>query len=195
MKIEHQVYRDLKSLGLVHDESLELYADRTRDKEIRVFRDRNSGVVLLEQVVIDQEYYAGKKRTSYRQQDQACTTNRGSTIVSAAIDDDDNNRRFAQFESLIQGARLCDFGAGAGAFAGLCLDIASEVYAVEPERDSASAIEQQFGQRIRVAAQLDELPGRFEVITAFHVLEHLEYQLDTLREFHERLEGVADHTL
>ena len=69
----------------------------------------------------------------------------------------------------LPGRRLLDFGAGACGFLLKAKTLAAEVVGVEPE---ARVIETWKG-KLNIAPDLDNVSGKFDIITAFHVVEHL----------------------
>lgn len=84
--------------------------------------------------------------------------------------------------------RLLDVGAGTGYFAAHMRDLGWDVTALEPDEGARSAAMKRAGLEIRPLEQLAELPaGQFDVITLWHVLEHVYEPWDYLRRFHALL--------
>ena len=83
--------------------------------------------------------------------------------------DADDERRFNMLRGALPGRRLLDFGAGACGFLLKAKTLAAEVVGVEPE---ARVIETWKG-KLNIAPDLDNVSGKFDIITAFHVVEHL----------------------
>lgn len=84
----------------------------------------------------------------------------------------DDQRRAEFLANKLAGRRVLDFGCGAGGFLVRAAPYAANATGIEPER--------RLGDHFRrlglsVHADLDQLPphARFDIITAFHVVEHL----------------------
>lgn len=95
----------------------------------------------------------------------------------------DSMRRFRFTQNIIEGKSVLDFGCGAGGYLVLAKDIATTVEGVELEqvmRDGLNA------EGIRCASSLDDV-GSFDVITMFHVLEHLDEPLMYLEKMKKHL--------
>lgn len=92
-------------------------------------------------------------------------------LREAAADDE---RRFKFLQQMLIGKKTLDFGCGAGGFLLKARTMASAVEGVEPEL----RLQAHFAQsQLKVHKRLDDITAsesaRFEMITAFHVLEHL----------------------
>ncbi len=97
-------------------------------------------------------------------------------IKETARDDD---RRFRWLRALIPGKSILDFGCGAGMFLKRTIGIAKSVSGIEPEKRLKAHFDK---QGLRVAHSLVELKERFDIITMFHVLEHLRDPVQVLKE-------------
>ena len=92
-------------------------------------------------------------------------------LRDAAVDDE---RRFRWLEPRLVGKKLLDFGCGAGGFLLKARMLAADVSGVEPE----SRLHPHFtASRLRVFPGIDDVAqasiGSFDLVTAFHVVEHL----------------------
>lgn len=87
----------------------------------------------------------------------------------------DDERRFQYLESALPNRRLLDFGCGAGGFLLRAPELAATVHGVELETRLSSHYE---NHELTVFQNLSDIPkpysrGGYDVITMFHVIEHL----------------------
>ena len=93
---------------------------------------------------------------------------------------EDTDRRFAQFSHEIEGKDILDFGCGTGDFLLKAKSIAKSVTGIEPER----RLNQYFKHNnLTVYNSIDDMPEdkTFDVITLFHVLEHIKDPVSMLK--------------
>lgn len=95
----------------------------------------------------------------------------------------DDQRRFRMLQPLLVNKTLLDFGCGAGGFLNLAKPVASEVAGVELEK----RVSEHWGARLAVHSGLDKVDKKFDVVTAFHVVEHLNDPREVLRQLGHRL--------
>jgi SAM-dependent methyltransferase len=83
--------------------------------------------------------------------------------------------RARQLDGLLSpGARTLDFGAGSGEFVALMLDRDHDAHGFEPGETYAKHARERLGERIRHTNWQDASYGpEFDLVTCFHVLEHL----------------------
>jgi len=91
----------------------------------------------------------------------------------------DDQRRFEMLRPALVNRRVLDFGCGAAGFLHLAQSVATEVVGVELQR---SVREHTSNANIRIAGSIGTASGVFDVITAFHVVEHLSDPLPVIRE-------------
>lgn len=93
---------------------------------------------------------------------------------------EDTERRYGQFKAIIRGKDILDFGCGIGDFLIRSKKIARSVYGVEPEIKHVPYYKE---HGIDVYSSLKEIPKEkyFDVITLFHVLEHLKDPVSMLK--------------
>ena len=91
--------------------------------------------------------------------------------------EEDDNRRYQFIKEKITNKAVLDFGCGIGGFLSMAENSARMVAGVELE----TALQSSFQQRkLNVFSNLNLVRGRYNVITAFHVIEHLANPKDTL---------------
>jgi len=93
----------------------------------------------------------------------------------------DDERRFRYLHNFLRNADVLDFGAGNGGFLRLAKQDARSVTAVELDREASLLFER---NNIPHHRFLKDIPAnkRFNLITAFHVIEHLKNPIDFLKE-------------
>ena len=86
----------------------------------------------------------------------------------------DDERRFRYLQQRLAGKKLLDFGCGAGGFLLKAREAAAVAEGVEPELRLRPHFDQ---SRLSVHARLEDIAAsgrsRFDLVTAFHVVEHL----------------------
>jgi 2-polyprenyl-3-methyl-5-hydroxy-6-metoxy-1,4-benzoquinol methylase len=81
----------------------------------------------------------------------------------------DDQRRFEMLKSVMVNRKVLDFGCGSAGFLRKVQSLAAEVVGVEPER----RVREFWGDSIALHGGLGDVGGGYDLITAFHVAEHL----------------------
>jgi len=89
----------------------------------------------------------------------------------------DDQRRVKMLEASLINAKVLDFGCGAGGFVFRAGKLAAEVVGVEPER----RVREHWGDALRIRDDLESAGTDFDLVTAFHVVEHLLDPREALR--------------
>ena len=92
----------------------------------------------------------------------------------------DDNRRYLDLLEKIKNKKILDFGAGNGGFLFKAKEVANDVFGIEPEMQFKSFFKK---NKLNILNSLDELKSKkFDLITAFHVFEHLKVPLKILND-------------
>ena len=98
---------------------------------------------------------------------------------------DDDFRRASQFKKILKNKNILDFGCGYGDFL-MNLKNYKSLSGVELRKDCINHIRRKFN-KINISNDIDSLNKKFDVITMFHVLEHLPHQVDILKDLKSKL--------
>lgn len=134
---------------------------RLRDnKDLKVLECRNCSLVFLSSFEhINKDFYKSGKMHSQMFDPQ----------IWLDVSKTDDERRFKFLKNKIQNKKILDFGCGAGGFLILSKNIA-QAYGVE-EQESLTPFFQK--NNLTIFNSINSLNGEYDIITMFHVLEHL----------------------
>jgi len=183
-KINNPIYYELKKLKLVSIKNIFKINNKTRDKKINVYKDKKSKVIFLERFITNINYYSSLKKKddnrkikikSKRKIANIKTSN--GHIKSPILDDD--LRRKNQFQNILYNKDVLDFGCGWGGFLNSIRNCKSK-YGVELREECLKYIKSNF-KKIKISNNVNSFTQKFDIITLFHVLEHIPHQIATLR--------------
>jgi 2-polyprenyl-3-methyl-5-hydroxy-6-metoxy-1,4-benzoquinol methylase len=168
--------------GIIFSDSIHEYASCVRDSEnIKVFRCSKSGVIFLQNSNhITDKYYADKAETTYWRSD----VDRKDALKTTRRDD---LRRFLEFAPILSRKKFLDIGTGMGGILDLASNVVSSIAAVEPISYMRTLL---MNEGYTVYDQIDSISKdeKFDVISLFHVLEHIPDPSDILSKAFELLE-------
>ncbi len=170
----HPIFRQLKDLGLSAENSIEVFLPSLRDADdVQVLRCAKSGVLFLSDLFDPKDFYedAGIEDGHDNEFNTVAVTAPGKDEMVRTPKPDDDLRRAGDFASYVRGKTWLDFGAGLGD----TLDVMGH------ESTECAAVELNASMRAGMAAKgitafesIEALGDRtFDIITLFHVLEHL----------------------
>ena len=96
---------------------------------------------------------------------------------------DDSERRYQFIKNIIAGKNVLDFGCGAGGYLVLAKNVAKSVQGIDLESAMRDGLNK---EGIPCAASLDDVK-KYDVITMFHVLEHLDEPMKYLTQIEQHL--------
>jgi len=81
----------------------------------------------------------------------------------------DDQRRFEMIKAILPNKRLLDFGCGAGGFLQRAQSLSADVMGIELE----ARVKEYWHGKLNIVSNVASATGDFDLITAFHVVEHL----------------------
>jgi 2-polyprenyl-3-methyl-5-hydroxy-6-metoxy-1,4-benzoquinol methylase len=184
-KISNPVFKELLDLKIINKKKIIVISKQTRDKKIAVLKDKNSGVIFLEKYATKNEYYKTLKYKDSHKQAKIISnvkTLKGN-IKTPQIDDD--IRRVFQFNKFLKNKKVLDFGCGWGGFL-KNIKKAKSLAGIELRSECLSFVKKNI-KKIFITNNLNELKEKYDIVTLFHVLEHIPYQIDTLKNLKSKL--------
>ncbi|WP_421866749.1 class I SAM-dependent methyltransferase [Motiliproteus sp.] len=170
----------LIDLGLATDQSIQPYFSRVRDREdIAVLRCERSGAfVLSRDDHMDMSHYEHKTASGWGRLERQQALEQSQR---------DTDRRAERFGSMISSRRWLDVGTGSGGILDALAPLAAEASSVEPQQGKRELL-QQLGYK--VYADTEQIQRQdFEVVTLFHVFEHLTDPIGTLKQLRQRMQA------
>ena len=183
MNITNPIFWELKKLKLINSFNLIELNNKTRDKKIKVFKDKKTKIIFLEKNVCSANYYETLKFEDY---DRKPKKNKNRFTFVKTLDGkiktpiiSDDYRRAKQFKKQFKNKNILDFGCRYGAFLNLIRN-AKSLYGIELNEECISFIKKNL-KKIKISNNLKSLNKKFDLITMFHVLEHMPSQINTLK--------------
>jgi SAM-dependent methyltransferase len=182
-KITNPIFLELLKLKIVNKKKIVKLSNSTRDKKITVFQDTKSKVIFLGQYKTNHQYYSTVK---YNDNDKIIEK-KGKKVsliktfkgnIKAPIIEDDK-RRVVQHNNILKNKRILDFGCGWGGFLKKIIK-AKSLTGIELRKECILYIKKNI-KKIHISDNLNNLNEKYDVITMFHVLEHIPYQIETLK--------------
>ena len=185
------IIQELKKLKLINPKKIVCLNNRTRDKKVRVLKDP-SGIIFLEKNLIDDGYYNFKKDKDdttplYEKQKRKSgniKTLDGNIKIPII---EDYFRRATQFKKILKNKDVLDFGCGWGGFLKNVKN-AKSLSGVDLRKECIDYIQHKL-KKINISNNINSFNKNFDVITMFHVLEHIPYQVDTMKFLKSKLKN------
>lgn len=188
-RITNPIFKELLKLKIVSKNIVRL-STSTRDKKIPVYKDLKSGVIFLEKYITDTKYYKAVKYKGdirrviekSKRKTALIKTLKGN-IESTILEDD--KRRFFYFQKILKNKKILDFGCGWGGFLKQITE-AKLLTGIELREECINYIKKKI-KKIEVTNNINNLNDKYDIITLFHVLEHIPYQIETLKKIKKQL--------
>lgn len=169
---------------LCSNDSFTVINNRVRDREdIKVLKCNKCSLVFLDKTdhISESFYQNGEMEKTL------CAINIiENPNIYNTTDSIDTEKRFKLHNNLMKDKRILDFGCGAGSFLRKLKEekISAKLYALEPNTELHDMLKKDF----TVYSSIDELPDNsFDVISLFHVVEHIPDPLKTLNQLYNKL--------
>ncbi len=189
-RITNPIFKELLKLKIVSKKNIVRLSTSTRDKKIPVYKDLKSGVIFLEKYITDTKYYETVKYKDdirrviekSKRKTALIKTLKGN-IESTILEDD--KRRFFQFKKILKNKKILDFGCGWGGFLKQ-ITKAKLLTGIELREECINYIKKKI-KKIEVTNNINNLNDKYDIVTLFHVLEHIPYQIETLKKIKKKL--------
>lgn len=190
--MKNPIFAELIKLKLISKFNLITLSNKTRDKKIKVIKDVKTKIIFLEKYITTNEYYSSLKykdddrKVSDKSKRKIANVKTFSGNIKTPIIEDDY-RRAGQFDKILKNKDILDFGCGWGGFLGNVKNYKS-LSGVELRKECINHIQKNV-KKINISSNINSFDKNFDIITMFHVLEHIPHQLETLKSLKSKLKN------
>jgi 2-polyprenyl-3-methyl-5-hydroxy-6-metoxy-1,4-benzoquinol methylase len=194
MKISNPIYFELLRYKLIKKKNIIKLSDSTRDAKVKVYQDKKTKIIFLQKSITNLDYYKisknkDKDRTKNLKKKFALIkikkNNKNNTIIKTPIIENDK-RRFIQHKNFFFNKNILDYGCGWGGF--LCeVKNAKSLTGFEIRQECLDYLKNK--KNIEIIETLNNLSHKFDIITLFHVLEHLQNPFHVLKQLKKALKS------
>ena len=186
------IFFELLNLNLISKKNLITISNKTRDKKIKVLQDLKTKIIFLEKYITSRQYYStlkyvdnDRKSLDKLKKKVANVKTFSGNIKTSIIEDD--YRRAIQFKKKLKNKDVLDFGCGWGGFLRNIKNYKS-LNGVELRKECINYIKNNI-KKINISNNINSFNRKFDIITMFHVLEHIPYQVETLKVLRSKLKN------
>ena len=186
------IFFELLNLNLISKKNLITISNKTRDKKIKVLQDLKTKIIFLEKYITSRQYYStlkyvdnDRKSLDKLKKKVANVKTFSGNIKTSIIEDD--YRRAIQFKKKLKNKDILDFGCGWGGFLRNIKNYKS-LNGVELRKECINYIKNNI-KKINISNNINSFNRKFDIITMFHVLEHIPYQVETLKVLRSKLKN------
>lgn len=173
---KNPLIKEFIKLNLVHNKNLKKISDRTRDKKIKVWQDKKTKVILLDRNLTSNNYYK-KKKINIKSKNY----DNNLHLTNDAI------RRVNQFKKILKNKSVLDFGCAYGDFLSY-LKNSKDLYGIEIREQCINHIKKN-KKYLKIFPDLSFVERKFDIITLFHVLEHMPKQIQILKQLKKKIKS------
>jgi len=186
------LFKELLKLRLITKTNLKTLSIKTRDKKLKVLKDFKTKVIFLEKYITTKEYYSSLK---YKDGIRKFSNNSKIKIANVKTLNgnlkipilEDDYRRAEQFKKNLKNRDILDFGCGWGGFL-RNIENYKSLNGVELRKECTNFIKNNL-KKINISDDINSFDRKFDTITMFHVLEHIPFQVDTLKILKSKLKN------
>ena len=81
--MKNPIINELKRLKLINNSNLITISNKTRDKKIKVFKDKKTKIIFLEKYLATEEYYTSLRYKDYDKKNIQSLKNKTTKLVSS----------------------------------------------------------------------------------------------------------------
>jgi 2-polyprenyl-3-methyl-5-hydroxy-6-metoxy-1,4-benzoquinol methylase len=170
--ISNPIYKELRKLKLISEKNLVKISSRTRDAKIGVLKDKKTKIIFLEKCITNKNYYTSLE---YRNKDIDFLKKNKSKFPSLK----DDLIRKKKYYTLFENKDILDFGCEWAGFLNKIKN-AKSLYGIEIRNECIKFIKESFSN-INISNDINNYKKKFDVITLFHVLEHIPFHISILK--------------
>ena len=188
--MKNPIFNELIKLKLISKKNLITLSNKTRDKKIKVLKDLKTKIIFLEKYLTFGNYYPSLRyndddmKVMEKSKKKIANINTISGNIKTPMIDDDY-RRAHQFKKYLRNKDTLDFGCGWGGFLKNIKNYKS-LSGVELRNECKNYINNNI-KKIEISDNIQTFERKFDIITMFHVLEHIPYQIETLKALKSKL--------
>jgi|TARA_B110000037_G_scaffold218333_1_gene281126 2-polyprenyl-3-methyl-5-hydroxy-6-metoxy-1,4-benzoquinol methylase len=190
--MKNPIIDELLKLKLISKLKLVTLQNTTRDKKIKVIQDSKTDIIFLEKYITSNDYY---RSLNYKDDEQKILRKLKNKLINVKTISgnikvpliDDDSRRADQFEKYFKNKDILDFGCGWGGFL-LRIKKYKSLSGIELRKECINHIQKNI-KKIDISNNITSFEKKFDIITMFHVLEHIPYQVDTLKVLRSKLKN------
>jgi 2-polyprenyl-3-methyl-5-hydroxy-6-metoxy-1,4-benzoquinol methylase len=190
--MKNPIFDELIKLKLISKLNLITLSNKTREKKIKVIKDLKTKIIFLEKYISTTDYYSSLKdrvdnrKVSDKSNEKISNIKTFSGNIELPRIDNDN-RRAVQFNKILKNKDILDFGCSWGSFLKKVKNYKS-LSGVELRKECINFIKNNI-KKINISDNVNSFDRKFDIITMFHVLEHIPYQIDTLKVLKSKLKN------
>jgi 2-polyprenyl-3-methyl-5-hydroxy-6-metoxy-1,4-benzoquinol methylase len=177
--VENKIMSSLSKLGIIDEAFVVEYYSRTRDRDdVSVMKCQKSGVIFLSKADSEtlMEYEKSEDFTYWGDEERS--------VVVLKIKEQ-NEKRYHMLKNFFWDKKWLDIGTGSGGILDLLDPVTSKTIAVEPQKHAREVL---CKHNYEVYPTIESTPyDDFDVVTLFHVFEHLQDPVGTLFSIKEKM--------
>lgn len=181
--MKNLIIKELERSKLISKPNLITLSNKTRDKRVKVKKDLKTKIIFLEKCLTSDKYYSllrDRNESKIKKKLKRNIVNNKIFYNNTHIPIfDDDYRRTILFKNYLKNKNILDFGCGWGGFLKNLKNYKS-LSGIELRKDCINYIKNNI-QKVNISNDLNTLEKKFDVITMFHVLEHIPKQIEILK--------------